>query len=113
MERSARCIMQGRAYGLDYYLCGADRVYTFSTYKKNKFESRDECENQGRTSVKFDTLDIVDDLIFMSGERVHAAKVLFTLADIMSDGQEVEHVWRTKFDLDGGPMRCVRVSSMR
>ena len=35
------------------------------------------------------------------------ANVSFTMADIMSDGQEVEHVRRAKFDLDGGQMWCV------
>ncbi len=35
-------------------------------------------------------------------------KVPFTLADIMSDGQEVKHVRRTDFDLDCGPTWHVR-----
>ena len=66
-KRSARCIIQGRAWNSDYYLCGGDRTYTFSYYKVDYFESRDECEGQGRLLIKFDTLTVAVDLLFMIG----------------------------------------------
>ena len=62
--------MQGNAYSSDYYLCGGDRTYIFSTYKKNVWESRDHCGYKGGTMIVFDTQTVLDDMLFIGGEEI-------------------------------------------
>ena len=67
---SPRCHFLSEANNFRNYICGTDRFYTMSTFKRNIGAPRDECEAQGWLLVKVDTLDAVEDILFMDGRKL-------------------------------------------